>query len=47
MGCTDIAGESRWYKPRCAEPECNWDVNNKGDYCWIHRHLIENPKESR
>lgn len=33
MGCTDSAGESRWYLPRCATEGCNWDVNHEGDAC--------------
>jgi hypothetical protein len=37
MGCTDSAGDSRWYLPRCATEGCTWDVNQEGDYCWAHR----------
>lgn len=39
MGCTDSAGESRWYLPRCSAEGCNWDVNHEGDFCWVHRQL--------
>lgn len=37
MGCTDRAGDSRWYKPRCSVEGCNWDVNHPGEKCWTHR----------
>mgnify|MGYP001619588917 CR=1 FL=1 len=37
MGCSDSAGDSRWYLPRCAVKGCTWDVNHEGDKCWQHR----------
>lgn len=46
MGCTDSAGDSRWYLPRCQAEGCTWDVNRDGDYCWMHRKVPGKARET-